>query len=158
MEALLGGAGILYALLGIGFVIFIHELGHFLLAKKAGVKVQTFSIGFGPVVWAKRVGETDYQLSLLPFGGFVAMEEGTPDEEGTYPDHSLNAQSKGWQAAILAAGVIFNLISSYVVLLLLAWTGMPQMPAVVGSVAPEVYDQDGTAHESPRFRSRFVAW
>src|SRR3954471_13203932 len=61
------------AALGFGFVIFIHELGHFLFAKWAGVKVEVFSIGFGPKLLRRTIGETEYALSLLPFGGYVKM-------------------------------------------------------------------------------------
>ena len=119
------------------------------LSQKAGVKVPTFSIGFGPVVWSKRVGETDYQLALLPFGGFVAMEERGPDENGQIPEDSFAAKNKGWQAAILAAGVVFNLVSSYVMLLLLAWVGLPQVPPVVGEISPIIYDNNGVEQRSP---------
>src|SRR4029077_17694840 len=63
----------LYAALGLGFVIFIHELGHFAVAKWCGVKVERFSIGFGPILWKVTRGETEYALSVIPFGGYVKM-------------------------------------------------------------------------------------
>src|SRR3954468_17475736 len=63
----------LLALLGFGFVIAIHEFGHFLFAKLAGVKVERFSIGFGPTLLSRRIGETEYTISLLPLGGYVKM-------------------------------------------------------------------------------------
>ena len=68
---------------GLGFVIFIHELGHFLLAKWNGVKVEKFSIGFGPTLLGFRRGETEYVLAAVPLGGFVKMLGEGPDEEAS---------------------------------------------------------------------------
>ena len=97
--------------LGLGFVIFIHELGHFLLAKWNGVKVEKFSIGFGPTVFGWVRGETEYVLAALPLGGFVKMlGEGPEDQENkttdprAYPNKSVSARM-----AIISAGVIMNL-------------------------------------------------
>ena len=64
---------ILYVAAGIGLVIFFHELGHFAVAKWCNVCVERFSIGFGPVLWRTKRGETEYALSLVPFGGYVKM-------------------------------------------------------------------------------------
>ena len=97
--------------LGLGFVIFIHELGHFLLAKWNGVKVEKFSIGFGPTLFGWRRGETEYVLAALPLGGFVKMLGEGPDEQESkstdpraYPNKSVSARM-----AIISAGVIMNL-------------------------------------------------
>lgn len=144
MDMLGSGGGLLLAALGIGFVIFIHELGHFLFAKWAGVKVHTFSIGFGPVIARRSIGETDYQLSLLPFGGYVQMQEESDDS-----GRAMNDVSAWWQAAILFAGVLFNLVSSFLILLCLAWYGMPHSPAVVGDVEAVIRSEDGTHISSP---------
>ena len=59
---------VLQVILGIGLLIFIHELGHFLVAKKIGVRVHAFSLGFGPAILKKQWGETEYRLSLVPLG------------------------------------------------------------------------------------------
>ncbi|MBW3541860.1 MAG: site-2 protease family protein, partial [Planctomycetes bacterium] len=64
---------ILWVALGLGLVIFFHELGHFAVAKWCNVNVERFSIGFGPVLWSFKKGETEYALSLIPFGGYVKM-------------------------------------------------------------------------------------
>lgn len=145
----------LLALLGFGFVIAIHEFGHFLFAKWAGVRVDVFSIGFGPVVLRRRVGETDYVLSLLPLGGYVKMlgQEDVPSGEAPAADpRSYLAKSAGWKALILLGGVLFNLVSSYLILLgLVAW-GMPVFQPVVGDVMPTVVNQDRVAVESPASR------
>lgn len=146
----------LLALCGFGFVIAIHELGHFLFAKWAGVRVDVFSIGFGPVVLRRRWRGTDYVLSLLPLGGYVKMlgQEDVPSgqEQNSVDPASYLAKSAGWKALILLGGVLFNLISSYLILLgLVAW-GMPVIHPLVGDVFPQVIDHRGIAVESPAAR------
>ena len=69
-------------LIGLSFMVFVHELGHFLAAKWSGVKVHTFSIGFGKKLLHFRRGDTDYCLSIIPFGGYVSMAGENPDEGG----------------------------------------------------------------------------
>ncbi|MFM2091556.1 MAG: Regulator of sigma-E protease RseP, partial [Planctomycetota bacterium] len=130
------------AALGFGFVIFIHELGHFLFAKWAGVRVLRFSIGFGPVILRWTRGGTEYALSLLPLGGYVQMHgEEVIDGKagsGTPEPGSFNAASYSWRAWILLGGVLFNLLSSWLILLGLAFWGMPLIRPVVGEVQPSV--------------------
>lgn len=103
--------------LGLGFVIFIHELGHFLLAKWNGVKVEKFSIGFGRTIFGFRRGETEYVLAAIPLGGFVKMlgeggeaGEGPPDAAAASDPRAFNNKSVGARMAIISAGVIMNLI------------------------------------------------
>ncbi len=74
-------ATIILAILALGFLIFIHELGHFFAAKRCGIRVEKFSIGFGPRLIGFRRGETEYCISALPFGGFVKMAGESPDEQ-----------------------------------------------------------------------------
>jgi regulator of sigma E protease len=68
-EWLVNGWAVVLVLLGLGLIIFIHELGHFLMAKKNKVKVEIFSLGFGPAIWKVRLGETEYRISWFPLGG-----------------------------------------------------------------------------------------
>ncbi len=146
------------AALGFGFVIFIHELGHFLFAKWAGVKVEVFSIGFGPRLLTRRIGETEYSISLLPLGGYVKMtgQEDLP-EDPKDPETLRTAQdprsflvaTPGWKALILLGGVLFNFISSYAILLGLALYGLPVLRPVVGEVQTEVLGVDERRHPSP---------
>ena len=150
---------VLMALLGFGFVIAIHEFGHFIFAKWAGVRVERFSIGF-PLngrmrpLWSKQWGDTLYIIDWLPLGGYVKMvgQEDVPSgqEAPAAPDpRSYLAKSAGWKAAILLGGVLFNLISSYAILLgLVAW-GMPVFHPIVGDVEPVAVDQRGLRVESP---------
>ena len=101
--------GVLLAIIPLGFLIFIHELGHFLAAKRCGVKVNTFSLGFGPKIIGFQHGGTDYRLSLLPFGGYVQMEGETPGEQTGAEDEFASA-SVGNRAFIVIAGPLVNLL------------------------------------------------
>ncbi|HYA31462.1 MAG TPA: site-2 protease family protein, partial [Thermodesulfovibrionales bacterium] len=72
---------IFYAIILLGILIFVHELGHFLFAKMVNVKVLRFSLGFGPRVLGKKYGETEYQISAIPLGGYVKMLGEEPGDE-----------------------------------------------------------------------------
>jgi regulator of sigma E protease len=125
--------------LGLGFVIFIHELGHFALAKWADVKVEKFSIGFGPTLIGFRRGETQYSISAIPLGGFVKMLGENPEQDGqeatTDPRSYLN-KTVGQRMAIISAGVIMNIITAVGFFALAYRFGMTFTPAIVGLVAP----------------------
>ena len=71
---------IVSAIVVLGILVFVHELGHFLLAKKLGVGVITFSLGFGPKLIGRKIGETQYQVSVVPLGGFVKLIGENPEE------------------------------------------------------------------------------
>jgi len=149
MVGAMPGASILLAVLGFAFVIIIHELGHFLVAKWAGVKVLRFSIGFPPIVWSKRIGETDYSVGLLWLGGYVKMLGEAEDADGRDDPRSFTSASAGWRALILLGGVTFNLVSSWLLLICLAWYGMPAVAPVVGTVQFEMADPDHPEQRVP---------
>ena len=96
METLSWFVNILKVALGLGFVIFLHELGHFLLAKWNGVKVEKFSIGFGPTIFGFRRGETEYVLAAIPLGGSSASRRSPasvqPTSAACAPDRSYALQ------------------------------------------------------------------
>ena len=98
----------------LGILIFAHELGHFLVAKYFGVKVLKFSLGFGPKLIGKKIGETEYLVSLLPLGGYVKMlGENDDDDEPISPEEERKSYSHkpvGQRIAIVAAGPAFNLV------------------------------------------------
>src|SRR3989338_8629435 len=92
-------------------LILAHEFGHFIVAKKTGIRVDEFGIGFPPRIASIKRGETLYSFNILPFGGFVKIFGENPDEESLHgPDkaRSFIHQPKIKQAAILGAGVFFN--------------------------------------------------
>ncbi len=107
---------IIIAILLFGFMIFFHELGHFATAKWAGVKVNEFSIGMGPKIISKTVGETAYSLRLLPIGGFVAMEG---EDEESSDERSFMSRPVWKRIIITSAGAIMNLILGFIVVLVL---------------------------------------
>lgn len=88
METLLYAGGILFMLVGLGVSIGLHEIGHLLPAKLFGVRVGQYMIGFGPRLWSKRIGETEYGFKLLPVGGFISMS-------GMYPASKTTGPAKG---------------------------------------------------------------
>ena len=91
----------------LGFLIFIHEGGHFLIAKLCKVKVNEFAIGFGPIIWKKEGKETKYALRLIPLGGFVSMEG---EDEESENERSFSKASIPKRIAIVAAGAIVNIL------------------------------------------------
>ncbi len=110
------------AIIPLGFLIFIHELGHFCAAKRCGIKVNTFSVGFGPKLIGMQRGETEYRLSWLPFGGYVQMEGENPSEQTGAPGEFASA-SVGNRAFVVAAGPVVNLLFGVLVYWLVFATG-----------------------------------
>ncbi len=114
----------LYFLIALGVLIFVHELGHFILAKRQGVKVEEFSLGFGPRIIGVRKGETDYRISALPLGGYVKMLGEDPDDEKGADDQRSFAKKSVWQRVkIVAAGPLMNLVFSLAVMPLVFFIG-----------------------------------
>ena len=102
-------ATIILAILALGFLIFIHELGHFFAAKRCGIRVEKFSIGFGPRLIGFQRGETEYCISALPFGGFVKMAGESPDEQKGEAGEFASAPV-GHRIFVAIAGPVMNLI------------------------------------------------
>lgn len=101
----------------LGFLILIHETGHFVVAKLCKVSVNEFAIGFGPTIWKKQGKETKYALRLVPLGGFISMEgeEEASDKEGSFSKASIPKR-----IAIVAAGATVNIIFALIVYFILA--------------------------------------
>jgi regulator of sigma E protease len=102
----------------LGALVFVHELGHFVVAKRIGVLVQRFSIGFGPVIFAWRRGETEYAVSAIPMGGYVKMlGEDDDDEPGVQaqPHRAFSTQPVWKRAAIVGAGPLMNFVFAFAV-------------------------------------------
>lgn len=100
----------------LGFLIFIHESGHFIVAKLCKVRVNEFAIGFGPTIWKKQGKETKYALRLIPLGGFISMEgeEQASEEEGSFSKASIPRR-----IAIVAAGAIVNILFGIIIYFIL---------------------------------------
>lgn len=127
---------VLLAALGIGLLIFVHELGHFLAARLAGVRVEVFSLGFGRRLCGFEWRGTDFRLSLVPFGGYV-MVAGQDPSDDRYPRHeSLYAKSVGQRALFWSGGVLMNALLALVVFPLVFFTGVEFPAPIVGNVQP----------------------
>ena len=120
-------------------LVVFHELGHFLVAKWLGVKVERFSVGFGPIIFKKTWGETEYALSWIPLGGYVKMAGEHPDEDVAPADaaRSFNGQSPLRRTAIAFAGPGMNWLLSIVVIAGMFMAGWPTVTSRVGTVLPD---------------------
>lgn len=130
---------ILKVVLGLGLVIFIHELGHFLAAKWCDVHVTTFSIGFGPALpfCSFQWGETTYKVGMIPLGGYVQMVgegEATDGDEADNNPRSYRNKSVGQRMLIISAGVIMNVFLGMVCFIAVYLHGVKEIPAVIGAV------------------------
>ncbi len=129
--------------LGLGLVIFFHELGHFMVAKWCNVHVERFSIGIGPILWSRQKGETEYALSALPFGGYVKMlgqddmdsNQMTSDEIAENP-RAYSAKSVPQRMAIISAGVIMNVVTGFLFYVICYRMGVKEESPIIGAVAP----------------------
>jgi regulator of sigma E protease len=127
---------VLLVIAGIGLLIFIHELGHFLVAKKIGVRVLAFSLGFGPALFKKTWGETEYRLSLVPLGGYVKLAGEGPEEEKTGESWEFSSKSAGQRASVFVAGVALNAVLAFIAFIVAFQIGVPFITPEVGQVMP----------------------
>ena len=129
----------LLTVLAISFLIFFHELGHFLAARMLGVKVNTFSIGFGEKIYTKNVGGTDYCLSAIPLGGYVQLkgQDDTDPKAKNYDRDSYNMLSPLKRIYILFAGPFFNFILAFFIYILLGFIGVERLAPSIGHIADD---------------------
>nr|WP_314539208.1 RIP metalloprotease RseP [uncultured Campylobacter sp.] len=127
----------LVTILAIKFLIFFHELGHFLAARTLGVKVNTFSIGFGEKIYTKNVGGTDYCLSAIPLGGYVQLkgQDDTDPKAKNYDADSYNVLSPIKRIYILFAGPFFNFILAFFIYIFLGFIGVERLAPSIGHIA-----------------------
>ncbi len=107
----------------LGVLIFVHELGHFLMARRIGVRVLTFSLGFGPKLLKFRRGDTEYCISAIPLGGYVKMAGETPDEVRTGAPDEFLSKSKWQRFQVLVMGPVMNLVLALVVMTVVLYQG-----------------------------------
>lgn len=135
------GISIVSVIILLGVLIFAHEVGHFLVAKYSGVGVLKFSLGFGPRLIGKKVGETEYLISLIPLGGYVKLLGESEGEELSEADakRSFLKQPVSKRIAIVAAGPIFNFLLAIVIFTIVYMVGVPTLTNQIGGV------QEGSA-------------
>ncbi len=123
-------------ILVIGAVVFVHEFGHFLLAKRAGIPVYIFALGFGPPLLKCKRGETAYRINLIPIGGYVHIAGMEPEDL----DHAqgFNTKSPGWRIAILTAGAAMNVLLGFVIFCLtgMVWGVSTERTSTIARVIP----------------------
>lgn len=127
-------------LVTLGVLIAFHEYGHFWVARRLGVKVLKFSIGFGKPLWMRRSGpdQTEYAIAAIPLGGYVKMlDEREGDVAESEVHRAFNRQTVGKRIAIVAAGPIFNFIFAIAAYFVMYMIGVPGVKPLIGSVEPE---------------------
>ncbi|HKB17160.1 MAG TPA: PDZ domain-containing protein, partial [Planctomycetota bacterium] len=128
--------GFLEVLFGVSFLILFHEFGHYVVARLAGVRVETFSLGFGPRLLGWRRGPTDYRVSAVPLGGYVKLAGETPGGEGPRAPDELTSKRGRWRAAIFFAGIAFNALLTLILFPILFAAGVPFLEPVIGETTP----------------------
>lgn len=135
---------ILIFIIILAILILAHEFGHFIVAKKSGVRVDEFGLGFPPKLYGKKYGETEYTINAIPFGGFVKIFGENPDNEslsGPNASRSLVKKPRYIQALVIAAGILFNILLAWI---LISWGFMIGLPSSIDSIPP------GATFENPR--------
>lgn len=136
----------------LSIIVFVHELGHFVMAKKAGIRVDEFGFGFPPRIFGIKKGETIYSLNLLPIGGFVKIH-GEDGKKGNDPDKERAFYSKpAWiRSIILIAGVAMNFLLAAILFSAAYWIGLPAAidGDIVGDVSREKIQIVEVAENSP---------
>ena len=117
---------IFFIIFGIGLVITVHEFGHFTACKIFGVRTPNLSIGFGPVLFSKKIGETNFQISALPLGGYTSM---LPQD--------LNKLSYWQRMIILLAGIIFNILFAFFIFIILSFLSPGAPIAIINKIVPK---------------------
>jgi len=134
-----------------GFLIGFHELGHFLFAKLFKIRIPSFSLGFGPRLLTKKIGETEFCLSAIPFGGYVeiagAAEVGQGEQKEAFATDKGSFASKPFyqKLCVMLGGILFNLIFAYFAMILLFLTGIPKTPLMPTAIISTI--QVGSAAE-----------
>src|SRR5262249_50767268 len=126
----------------LGVLVFVHELGHFLAAKRVGIRVLKFQLGFNPTVVSFRRGDTEYGIGALPLGGYVKMAGDNPDDVLTGRGDEFLSKSKWERFQVLIMGPVMNLLLAFVLTAVVLYQGvdMPafqDQPVVVGAVQPD---------------------
>ena len=123
---------LIVVILLIGLTIFVHELGHFLAARACGLVVDTFSIGFGPALWKRKVGAVTYKIGCIPFGGYVALPQMDPThsaEAAAEQEQRVLPPAAPWKKILVAvAGGAGNILFAILLAWLVFWIGKPSAP------------------------------
>jgi regulator of sigma E protease len=154
---------ILLGFFGMGFLIGFHELGHFLFAKLFNIRVPSFSLGFGPRLLTKKIGETEFCLSAIPFGGYVEIAgsaevgQGEQKEALATDERSLAAKPLYQKLCVLFGGIVFNLAFAYFAMILLFMTGIPKTPLMPNPIIATIQSESAAAKGELLVGDRIIA-
>lgn len=126
---------VILAVAAISLLIFVHELGHFIMAKAVGMRVETFSLGFGPKLFGFRRGDTLYQLAVIPLGGYVKVTGESPDEGGGEP-HEFWSKTPGQRSLFVVGGVVMNFVLALILFVAAFAIGVPFTAGRAGAIEP----------------------
>lgn len=121
----------------LSILVIVHEFGHFIVAKKTGVRVEKFSIGFGPELFGITKGGTRYQISLVPLGGYVKLAGETPEDSAKGEKWEYLSRSVGERARIIFAGPLLNYMLAFFIFSVVFIAGSPTLTSTVGKVMPD---------------------
>ncbi len=143
---------IIWAVILFGLLIFFHELGHFIVAKLVGVKVLKFSLGFGPKIIGKKIGETEYLISAIPLGGYVKPlgEEIGEEIKEEEKQRAFNNQPVWKRAAIVIAGPVFNLVLAFLIFTVFLGLKLPVAIPDLDSITTTI---ENVKEESPAMKA-----
>lgn len=147
---------LLWAVVLFGLLIFFHELGHFIVAKMVGVRVLKFSLGFGPKLFGRKIGDTEYLLSAIPLGGYVKPLGEDPEDELTEEEKpfAFNYQAVWKRAAIVFAGPAFNLVLAFLIFTAFLAFRFPVAVPELGSMTTAI---ENVVEDSPAEAAGFEA-
>jgi len=117
----------------LGVLVVIHEFGHFIVARLVGIRAEKFSIGFGPVLFSRKMGGTEFVVSLLPLGGYVKLSGESP-EEATGAADEFQGKALWQRLAVVLAGPLMNAFLAYVLFVAVFVTGQPTLVSKIGKV------------------------
>ncbi len=155
----ISGWPILQIIIGLFFLsllVFIHEFGHFIVARMVGVRVITFSIGFGKKLFGKIKGDTEYRFSALPFGGYVKLAGQEPDDEEDYGSGDYR-NKKIWQRSLIViAGPLFNYLFAFFALWMLFMIGIHERPNISDVRIGGFADSSAALHAGMKIGDKIV--
>ena len=136
----------------LGVLVVIHEFGHFIVARMVGIRAEKFSIGFGPVLFSRKMGGTDFVISLLPLGGFVKLSGESP-EEATGAADEFQGKALWQRLAVVLAGPFMNALLAYVLFVAVFITGQPTLVSKIGKVLADTPAASAGLKEGDRILS-----
>jgi len=125
---------LVYFLIVLSVLVLVHEFGHFIVAKRIGIRVEKFSFGFGPKLWSIRKGDTEYLISAIPLGGYVKMAGDEPGESLTGKSFEFLSRSIWERFQVIVAGPILNYVLAFLIFSVIFMFGSPTLTTEVGSL------------------------